>query len=250
MQFNSNSDFPGQNLPKDQWSVVSRPPIPFDPAEFVPCACITTRILVNVGNTLAAGLGDDVLATMGQNQMMNPHIISIQGVNYVVQTARNVIVQARSKNLDQGAINWSDSSDSSSIESELDDTTPKVSQHVEGNLDGLHPIYPERAYWLRHTLRSAIYGRVCFGIVLQKISPPVQFRLPGASSDSELVNVEWETTTETVAIKEMNWDQIRTQGHNLAENPVKVRSASVVLHSPLIIELAIVRCVSFLFCRK
>jgi hypothetical protein len=47
--------------------------------------------------------------------------------------------------------------------------------------------------------------------------------LPGASSPTDVVNVEWEAITELVAVKEMSWDQIQTQGHRLAEDPVKVR---------------------------
>jgi hypothetical protein len=218
MQFNSNSDFPGQNLPKEQWPIVARPPIPFDEPKFIPCACITTRILVNINHALAAGLESDVLA-----DGLQQHVVVLQGMNYLVQTARGVLVKTPNPALmqqGQGWVDWSDSSDFSVESGKQDEDAATLPQAAVGISEG-QPV--ERAYWLRRTLRSAIYGKVRFGIVLHKLSPPVQILLPGASSPTDVVNVEWEAITELVAVKEMSWDQIQTQGHRLAEDPVKVR---------------------------
>ena len=67
MQFNTNSDFPAQNLPKEQWGVVARQPISFEEAKYIPCVCITTRILINVNSALAAGLSNftDIQVNVG-----------------------------------------------------------------------------------------------------------------------------------------------------------------------------------------
>lgn len=224
MQFDSNSDFPSHNLPKEQWHIVARPPIPFEEAKFISCACITTRILVNMNNALATGLGNDYLTDAGLQQ----NFVTLHGMNYLVQTARGVLIKTPSPmQQGQGGSNWSYSSDSSVDSSQganETNTAPQASAEVIA--DGLQSI--ERAYWLRRTLRTAIYGKVRFGIVLQRINPPVQLILPrvGATSPTDFVSVyvDWEAIAETVAIKEMNWDQIQTQRQKLAEDPVKVRS--------------------------
>lgn len=221
MQFNSNSDFPSHNLPKEQWHIVARPPIPFEEAKFIPCARITTRVLVNMNNALATGLGNDYLTDAGLQQ----NFVTLHGMNYLVQTASGVLVKTPSAmQQGQGGSNWSDSSDTSVDSSEGVQTNPAPQAPAEVVAD--HAI--ERAYWLRRTLRTAIYGKVRFGIVLQRLSPPVQLILPrvGATSPSDYVSVavDWEAVAETVAVKEMNWDQIQTQRHKLAEDPVKVRS--------------------------
>lgn len=221
MQFNSNADFPASHLPKEQWGIMAQPPIPFGEAKFVPCACITTRVLISVDNVLAGvGLDDDVLTEGGSK-----HIVVVGGVNYLVQTARGVLIRTPTPTLThqgQNGVTWSDSSDSS------------VDCGEEGNgempqslgADGIsQPV--ERAYWLRRTLRAAIYGQVRYGIALRKLCPPVQLLLPGISSPAELATVEWEASHEGVAVKEMSWDHIHSQRHRLAEDPIKVFSSLV-----------------------
>ena len=215
MQFEVNSDFPAYNLPKEQWHAVARPPVPFEEAKFIPCVCITTRVLVNVN--MVAGLGNDYLTDEGLQQ----NLVALNGTNYLVQTARGVIVKTPTPMQQGGGGIWSDSSDSSVDTSQsAQNETHQLPQHPSApQADRMQPLV-ERAYWLRRTIRAAIYGKVRFGIVLQKLNPPVQLLLPGASPTG-FVNIEWEATAETVAVKEMSWGQIQTEGHRLAEDPVK-----------------------------
>lgn len=218
MQFNTNSDFPGQNLPKEQWAAVARPPVPFEEAKFIPCVCITTRILINVNSALAAGLSNDITESVSQS-----HLVALNGINYLVQTAKGVLVKTPNPmSAHQGGANWSDSDDDiRNGEGEDGARTPRATGGGS-NYDGLQRV--ATAYWLRRTLRAAIYGKVRFGIVLRKLDPPLQLLLPDASSPTEVIRIEWEATTETVAVKELMWSQIHTQGRHLAEDPVKVRS--------------------------
>lgn len=221
MQFNSNSDFPGQNLPKEQWHTLARPPVPFEEAKFTPCACITTRILVDVNTSFAAGLQNDIVADAGLPQ----HLVTMYGMTYLVQTARGVLVKTSGSTLMQpgqsgAGADWSDSSDE---DSEINGDK-KQGDHTDAapQANGVQTqcVHEERAYWLRRTLRSAIYGSVRFGVVLQKLSPPFRVLLPGGSSP-QTVDVEWLATTEGVAIKEMSWDQIQTHRLRLVEDPIK-----------------------------
>jgi len=215
MQFNTNSDFPAQNLPKEQWGVVARQPISFEEAKYIPCVCITTRILINVNSALAAGLSNDVTESVSQS-----HLVAMNGINYLVQTAKGVLVKTPNPTVvHQGGANWSDSDEDSRNGEENGARTPRATGGGSNAYDGLQPI--ATAYWLRRILRAAIYGKVRFGIVLRKIDPPLQLLLPDASSPTEVVHVEWEATTDTVAVKELMWSQIHTQGVNLAEDPVK-----------------------------
>ena len=192
---------------------MARPPVPFEDAKFTPSVCITTRVLVNVN--MAASLGSDYLTDEGLQQ----NVVMLNGMNYLVQTARGVVVKTSLPMHQEGGGMWSDSSDSS-----VDSSTPQAPQQPpQVNATGPQPVI-ERAYWLRRTIRAAIYGKVRFGIVLRKLNPPVRLLLPGASSPSDFISVEWEATAERAAVKEMSWDQIQTEKQRLAEDPVKVRS--------------------------
>ena len=179
---------------------------------------------MNVNTALAAGLQNDIMTDAGLPQ----HLITMCGMNYLVQTARGVLVKTPGPTSMQegqggGGADWSDSSDEDSEidDDEQDDRTNAAPQAAAGaQAAGAEQVHAERAYWLRRTLRSAIYGSVRFGVVLQKLSPPFRVILPGASSP-EAVDVEWLATTEAVAIKEMSWDQIQTQRLRLAEDPIK-----------------------------
>ena len=213
MQFNSNSDFPGSHLPSSQWSQLACPPVQFDTAQFAQCAKITTRILSRCVDG-SFDPGSDA-----------QHVI-VAGMNYTIKMAKDVLVRTPVSAADvqgQGAT-WSDSSDEDddSFGGERDGqsqgmSAPQLQQQV-------HPQAPQsppsggRAYWLRRTLRAAIYGQVRYGIVLSKLEPPLQIMLPHSS---EIVSVEWEETGEAVAIKEMSWEHIRRQRDKLAEDPIK-----------------------------
>jgi len=158
----------------------------------------------------------------------------------MVKTAKGVLVRTPTPNVTQGGAGaWSDSS-SNDDDDDDDDDDDLFSDMEDGNDDGMPPaqqqqsaqhggipagpqapiISPqiERAYWLRRTLRAAIYGQVRYGIVLHKLNPPIQVMLP---TSSEWVSVEWEETGESVAVKEMSWEHIRAQRDRLAEDPIK-----------------------------
>lgn len=206
MQFNSNSDFPAGDLHTLQWPQIARPPIQFDPADFVPCAAITTRVIIQC---------DDAMTKQGV-ATSDAHHVKVGGSNYIVKTAKGVLVRSHgatpssSKGIDSGD-GWSDSSSESDMEDDIIHPSPSHQTHAS-------PHNTERAYWLRRTLRNAIYGTVRYGIVLHRLNPPVQVILPNTS---ELVTIEWEETSISVAIKEMNWEHIRTQKNRLAEDPIK-----------------------------
>lgn len=181
------------------------------------------------------------------------HVV-VGGMNYMVKTAKGVLVRTPTPNVAQngGGGGWSDSSSSSSgdfsdDEMMMGDVTfpahPLQHQHQHRQAAHIPPAGPqvpsmpqsappnasndfssspqvtERAYWLRRTLRAAIYGQVRYGIVLHKLNPPAQVKLP--TSSGEWVSVEWEETNESVAVKEMSWEHIRAQRDKLAEDPIK-----------------------------
>ncbi len=226
MQFNSNSDFPAGQLPTSQWSQVARPPVPFDNATFHPCACITTRVLIPCDSSEAAykGVGvEDAQHTM------------VAGRHYIIKTAKGVLVRTATPE-------WSGSSGSDDDDKDDDDQVTHTEWN-SGNGDASSGMAAaqtqlmaattqqqqqqhglpnnsttERAYWLQQTLRIAIHGCVRYGIVLHKLNPPLPVLLP---ITSEWVMVEWKETHECVAIKEMNWEHIRSLRSKLAEDPIK-----------------------------
>jgi hypothetical protein len=84
-----------------------------------------------------------------------------------------------------------------------------------------HP--PQRAYLLQRTLREAIYGRVRYGIVLERRQQPPDCDTSSAGAGGHPM-AEWEVTDERCAIKEMSWQHIRKERNRLAEDPIKVRA--------------------------
>lgn len=219
MQFNSNDDFPASGVPIQQWETLARQPVPFDQADPVPCACITTRIFIRAGT-------DSGLA----------------------KTIKGVLVRTPAPAVEPGGGGWSDSSSSDDSETDNDDESMSDAaaaaavaggRPVDGGrwpaspsdatgiaTDGtavdqrrVAQSQPVRAYWLRRTLRQAIYGHVRYGVVLRRLNPPL--RVPCASNPAEIVTVEWEATDEAVAVKEMGWEHIRAQRDRLMEDPIK-----------------------------
>lgn len=129
---------------------------------------------------------DDYLA----REVDSAQCVMFNGVNYMVNDAEAVIV-------------------------------PQPSSDVQQQREG------KRAYWLQSKLHNAIYGQVRYGTVLQKLDQPVQIMLPkkqhhhSSTNEEEWVYVEWITTSEAVAVKEMNWEHIQSQRAELAEDPIK-----------------------------
>mmetsp|Transcript_29858 Transcript_29858/g.59499 ORF Transcript_29858/g.59499 Transcript_29858/m.59499 type:complete len:567 (+) Transcript_29858:178-1878(+) len=266
MQFNSNSDFPGSNIPPEQWASISSPPIPFDPAEFRTCACITTRVLISANSRLIGGAGAGINLSVGMGDAR--HVI-VGGASFFVKTAKGVLIQSPVSSAvetnNAGVAAWSDSSsddddDDDSYSGDGDDmmdgnpvadsgptraanTTQTPSQtppHPTNVIPPDNDLPPQaaavnRAYWLRRPLRTAIYGQVRYGILLQRIIPPIRVMHqplplggddqheagPDGTGEGEWMTVEWEATEEAVAVKEMSWEHIRAQKDRLAEDPIK-----------------------------
>ena len=251
MQFNSNSDFPASHLPPEQWHTVARQPPEFDPAPFKPCASLTTRVLMRVGDESnnIPNLSD-LSAVDGQQPAQA--IVTVNGHQYSVVTAKGVLVQtlhgesaasgsSMSNNNNSSATNqplkahqmstssWSDSSDEESSSDDdlmMDSDNNGVFTTQQESLDSQDRSHIskqnqqtiERAYWLRGTLRQAIYGHVRYGIILHKLNPPIRVMLP---SSNEWTSVEWEATCESVAVKEMSWELLKYQRNRLVEDPIK-----------------------------
>lgn len=219
MQFNSNSDFPASHLHSSQWPQLARPPVQFEAADFTSCACITTRVLIQC---------DDILSNQGLD-FGDAHHVVVDGMSFMVKTAKGVLVRTVASNVMQEGEGsaWSDSSsDGCSQDMEVEDKNANIpSQPVKHGLSAdpkthntSSPQIVERAYWVRRTLRAAIYGQVRYGIVLHRLIPPIQVILP---TSPEWVSIDWYETNESVAIKELGWDHIRAHRNRLAEDPIK-----------------------------
>ena len=219
MQFNSNSDFPAIALHPSQWAQVARPPGSFDLADFVPCACITTRVLSRRDEVSSLAHGRDSAAPGDESY----HVV-VAGMDYVVKTARGVLVRT---SMPSGTTageweGWSDSSDDADV-NDAGGSSSAPAGVPQGPPDASPPPAGfERAYWLRRTFRAAIYGNVRYGIVLHKLQPPIPVMLPDSGN---WVAVDWEETYECVAIKEMSWEHMRSQRAHLVEDPIQEAAA-------------------------
>ena len=240
MQFNSNSDFPASHLPPDQWHSVARPPPDFDPAQFIPCACLTVRVLMRVNGDDGSNTDHPFDNDGDHHQQTTDNLLTsvVDGQTYSIMTAKGVLVRTlqgengsnnTSGNNNNNNMNmYSDSSDDESSSDDDDDMmddnhNEQTSHHNNHNLNNNNGNNNnnnriERAYWLRGTLRQAIYGHVRYGIILHKLDPPIRIMLP---SSGEWTTVEWEATNESVAVKEMSWEHIRHQRSRLVEDPIK-----------------------------
>ena len=92
------------------------------------------------------------------------------------------------------------------------------------NNDGVE--ISDHAYWLQSKLHNAIYGQVRYGTILQRLDNPLQVELNtvdegGKQQHQHGTSVEGIATSNSVAIKEMNWEKIREQRETLAEDPIK-----------------------------
>jgi hypothetical protein len=172
MQFDYNGDWPA--LPPED-------PLEFPPADPLPCARITTRIYHPKKDT--------------------------------VTTVQEVLVKTMiPKRINSGEMDDMDSSSSSSDsfmsadDEEFGGDKPQKSLDSELEVE----VEEQRAYWMQRTIREAIYGRVCYGVVLTK---------------QRVREAEWVVTEELCAIKEMSWQHIRKNRDKLAEDPIKEVSA-------------------------
>jgi serine/threonine protein kinase len=158
--------------------------------------------------------------------------VIVGGRNYVLRIARGVLVRTSEDNMPTmggqetagRATVWSDSDDSDNVD-EGDQVNggnsnckmkeeKKVYEPNGNTTSGV----AERAYWVRQVLCAAIYGNVSYGIVLQKLYPPIQVMHPRTQ---QFVTVEWEETSTAAAIKVMLWKHIRLNKNKLSEDPIK-----------------------------
>ena len=176
VQFRYNSDFP---------ALSPRPPLDFPPAQPIPCARITAKVF-----------------HPSRNEVSNVQNVLVRTMLPTRSSPRTATASA----MDDDDVYSSSSSSSSDDESDdemMETEGAAPGRGGEGGGGG-----DERAYWMQRTIREAIYGRVCVGIVLTK-----------RSSDT------WEVTGEKCAIKEMSWQHIRKERDRLAEDPIKEVSA-------------------------
>lgn len=190
VQFQYNSDFPSLS-PQD--------PNDFPPADPSPCARITTRVY----------------------HPRKSRIETVQNVLVRTMLPPTSARQPRNHYMDGGndeELSSSSSEDDSMEEDDLMDDTAMAILSVG------EPVSPNSsnagegiAYWMQRTVREAIYGRVCFAIVLR--------RRPRVLGGDPSQQAEWEVTEEHCAIKEMSWQHIRKERDRLAEDPIKEVSA-------------------------
>lgn len=111
-------------------------------------------------------------------------------------------------------------SDSSSSSSSSDDSDIAMEDENDVPLTKKQPQQSsDKAYWLRRTLRKAIYGRVCHGSVLR--------RAPVGET-----TYEWVMTEEECAVKELSWGIIRKgRSRRMAENPLQEIAAMQYLQN-------------------
>ena len=197
-----NTDFPGSNLPSSQWDKVSKHPLPFPDAEYMACE---RRTLVG-GPTCILIPFDDYIAQeiihrnngggVGNNNEVG-ECITLNGINYLIHTVY-----------------------------EDDDNAIIIPQNHPQQHNNIEVV--DRAYWLQSKLHNAIYGQVRYGTILQRLDNPLHVQLPMSSSSSSSskndevwTQVEWIITSNSVAVKEMNWEIINTKRETLAEDPIK-----------------------------
>mmetsp|Transcript_3201 Transcript_3201/g.4805 ORF Transcript_3201/g.4805 Transcript_3201/m.4805 type:complete len:201 (+) Transcript_3201:33-635(+) len=152
-------------------------------------------------------------------RVLDPRTGSVAIVANVLVPTRRTRNRARQANTNKKS-NESSSDDSSSSDDDSDseDEMGNVTNGVNGmELDPppVPAIILRQAYWLQRTLRTAIYGRVRFAVVLRERRRP-----PGFIPNPEIPWADWEVTNEKVAVKEMEWQLVRQNRNRLAENPI------------------------------
>ena len=221
MQFQYNSDYPGltaesvalgSDLGVATANAQASDPTDFPPAQPIPCARITTRVYHPLRNEVSTV--QNVLV----RTMMRPPVQS--QINPSGRAGAGEMGDNAS--MDSDGFSESSSSSPSSTMSDMDvGNIAKHPQQQEQQSPLAPPEQPreeDRAYWIQRTLREAIYGRVLFATVLRR-------KYPQHSQESNIINAEWEVTTEFCAVKEMSRQLIRKERYRLAEDPIKEVSA-------------------------
>ena len=228
MQFQYNSDFPGLSDGIDGSSpqYIPRPaaqPLQFPPAHPLPCARITTRVYHPSRNQVAT-IQNVLVRTGSRTTIGASAVANRQGLNAnqhaaAATTLTSHIVSlsdTESSNLQFNSNSQSHhddgmSSSSSSSFHTTDSSSMMTDDHDHDDIELASPrSTPDRAYWLQRTIRDAIYGRVVFALVLERMSY-------NATTEQA---AEWQVTSQQVAVKEMSWQHIRRERDRLAEDPI------------------------------
>jgi serine/threonine protein kinase len=203
MQFQYNADHPSVSPATGETvrNAPARPPLEFPSVQPVPCAKITTRVYHP---------GRNQVATVQNVLVRTPAVHH----NNVRRRPSNVNMTDAGADADIAAAD--DNMSSSSSDSDDDSMSTEEEEQVDDNEQQQQQ---DCAYWIQRTIREAIYGRVLFATVLRRRKKSEQAARtdnPGGAG-----NVEWEVTSDRIAVKEMSWQHIRRERDRLAEDPIK-----------------------------
>ena len=194
-QHTTNTDYPIPSM--------SQHPIPFPDAEYIP-----STILYNNGKCLIPCndyMAREIMSSTNNHQhsrSLEHHeeqlqYVTLNNVDYLIHTLDEVII-------------------------------PQDDNHDHHHGGG-------RAYWLQSKLHNAIYGQVRYGTMLTKLDSPIQVMVTSPShqhhqqheeNEDYWITINYKTSSnQPVAIKEMNWEHIKSQRDVLAEDPIKEVSA-------------------------
>ena len=196
----TNTDYP--------ISSISKHPIPFPDAEYIPSTILYNEVkcLIPCNDYMAR----EIMSSTGSNHRHEGEeelqYVTVNNVDYLIHTLDEVIIP----------------------QDDNHDPDP------HGNNNG----GAGRAYWLQSKLHNAIYGQVRYGTMLTKLDSPIQVMITSPSSSSSnyhqhedeeseyWITINYKTSSnQPVAIKEMNWEHIKSQRDVLAEDPIKEVSA-------------------------
>ena len=191
----TNTDYPGS-------SSISKHPIPFPDAEYIPSTIYNNvKCLIPCNDYMAREImSSNNHQHLGNEEQSSLQYVTLNNVDYLIHTLDEVII-------------------------------PQDDHHDHDHQQGNHG----RVYWLQSKLHNAIYGQVRYGTMLNKLDSPIQVMVTSPSNhhhhqheeDEEYwITIDYKTSSEQpVAIKEMNWEHIKSQRDVLAEDPIKEVSA-------------------------
>lgn len=233
MQFQYNADYPGLSaIGSTGAPAQASNPLPFPPAQPMPCARITTRVF-----------------HPSRNQVATVQNVLVPTAPLLIPGSHNANINTNSHDDDSFSSGMSSSASSATSDDSMnleDDSLPSQSHAPQSDITFSHTHHPiqnqtsantntntntnihahahahahtnthtdgvQNAYWIQRTIREAIYGRVLFAVVLKKRHATID-------------GAEWEVTSEHCAVKEMAWAHIRKERDRLAEDPIKEVSA-------------------------
>lgn len=173
-------------------SSMSKHPIPFPDAEYIPSTILYNNVkcLIPCNDYMAREIMSSANHQHLGNEEQSLQYVTLNNVDYLIHT------------LDEVIIPQDDNHD----------------HHSNNNGGG-------RAYWLQSKLHNAIYGQVRYGTMLTKLDSPIQVMVT-SPEEEYWITIDYKTSSEQpVAIKEMNWEHIKSQRDVLAEDPIKEVSA-------------------------